>query len=162
MCSLLFYKHASLAPSTEPSDAIWLLTNQSINLSLYHHTHLNSDQGHMNVIWLFSLYFPINQSPICREKINIYFSGATFQTCLHENNILKFVLHWTLCKFMGLFLIFGGSFGHFGAISPRAPVYFAPYLLTHWFALCCIPDGCLLLHEEYLLIFSYDLLVILE
>ena len=28
-----------------------------------------------------------------REKINIYFSGATFQVCLHKNNTLKFVLH---------------------------------------------------------------------
>ena len=30
---------------------------------------------------------------IIREKINIYFSGATFQACLHENYILKLVLH---------------------------------------------------------------------
>lgn len=28
-----------------------------------------------------------------REKINISFFGATVQACLHENKILKFVLH---------------------------------------------------------------------
>ena len=28
-----------------------------------------------------------------RETNIIYFSGATFQACLHEYNILKFLLH---------------------------------------------------------------------
>ena len=63
-----------------------------------------------------------------REKINIYFWGATFQPCLHENNTLKFVLHWTLCKFKGaLFWFSGALLGISGAISPWAPVYF-----FHW------------------------------
>ena len=67
-----------------------------------------------------------------RGKINIYFSGATFQACLHEYNILKFVLHWTLCKFMGaLFWFWGALLGISGAISPRAPVYF-----FHWMVPC--------------------------
>ena len=50
-----------------------------------------------------------------------FFSGATFQVCLHENNILKFVLHWTLCKFMGLFFDFRGLFWAFRGLNPPEP-----------------------------------------
>ena len=60
-----------------------------------------------------------------REKINVYFSGATFQACLHENNILKFLLHWTLCKFMGLFSDFRGLFWAFRGLNrPEPPCIF--------------------------------------
>ena len=65
-----------------------------------------------------------------REKINIYFSGATFQACLYENNILKFVLHWTLCKFTGALFWFSG------ANSPRAPVYFFHWIQYTFDSLC--------------------------
>ena len=76
-----------------------------------------------------------------REKINIYFLGATFQACLHENYILKLVLHWTLCKFTGaLFWFSEAILGISGANSPWAPVYFfslCDTMTTFWVSQCC-------------------------
>ena len=45
-------------------------------------------------------------------KINIYFSGATFQASLPENNILKFILHGTV-NLLGLFSDFRRLFWAF-------------------------------------------------
>ena len=99
-----------------------------------------------------------------REKNNVYFSGATFQACLHENNTLKFVLHWTLCKFTGaLFWLSGALLGVSGAISPRAlRVFFSLnsinqfcQLKTDPSGLCIFPKMLMVLHASHPQIYTF-------
>ena len=96
-----------------------------------HGADLNPYPGRPTPVW--PEHMTTNQE---KKKINIYFLGAIFQPCLYENNILKFLLHWTLCKFKGALFWFLGAI--LGAISPWAPMYIFSLLLTRRWHYWCV------------------------